>query len=776
MTDAKYSSCDDESCKQTENHHKFVCKSGGKQGINASPSCDVYCEQKDDDNHQHVCKNVDQQALDGLDRPNPQTLAGLDKPNQQHIILREKALQSYNNDDEFHGDFGGKDTESVTIDEVLSKWVGEFGRAQIVHFTLTSLAWALEALHTLVTIFADNTPPWRCTNNVNSTALSHLYMHNNASNYIHMSASNAAITHVNSSSYNGFTYTASACIPSSSLCSLPPSLWEWIKKDESTVSQWNLVCASSYMQGLAQSCFFIGCLLGAGTFGHLSDSRLGRRGAFMLACMLNAVCGMLTAASPTYWVYILMRAGTGICSGGLGLTSFVLGTELIGPSRRTSVAMSALYFYPLGLLLLTGMATLTSRYSWRILYIATSVPSVLYCLFILPFLFESPRWYLVRGRSHDALRVLKVVAKLNGTAIPRRIILRMDEQDDDVNDKLHNLHVNNKTPQIQQKSGIILEGSEMQHLNGGASLMHTHTLAQSIEVNGICCNTHKPETNEASKSCKEAHDPQNVKCKGASGTLMDVFRGEDTRLRMAILVVVWFASALGYYAFNLNVGNLGTNLTTSVLLNALAEAPGYAITTFLLDRVGRRITLIAALLLTASSSLLGAILSYELRGYHTTPHFDYNLSAFNQSTINYLPINSTLVTNATNALNTTTPLYPSHFHIHSSHLQSSIQLACGLIGLFSIAGTYNLIYLYTTELFPTVVRNVALGLANQAGAVGSIVAPIVALSAHVNSSFPFFIIGTVSLVGGIMAIKLPETLNLPFHETLEGMRRASEQA
>ncbi|MCO5609811.1 hypothetical protein L7F22_064043 [Adiantum nelumboides] len=137
-------------------------KNGGKQGINASPACDVYCEQKDDDNH-HVCKNVDQRALDGLDRPNPHTLAGLDNPNQQHIILREKALQSstlgsYNDDDEFHGNSGGKYTQSFSIDEVLRKWVGEFGRAQIVHFTLTSLAWALEALHTLVTIFADKTP------------------------------------------------------------------------------------------------------------------------------------------------------------------------------------------------------------------------------------------------------------------------------------------------------------------------------------------------------------------------------------------------------------------------------------------------------------------------------------------------------------------------------------------------------------------------------------------------------------------------------------------
>ncbi|KAI5059327.1 hypothetical protein GOP47_0025646 [Adiantum capillus-veneris] len=744
------SSFADDYCKQKDDDYQYVCKNGDKQGVNATFSCDEYCKQRDEDQEcvckigckqeigassscdvrceqkAYVCKDEDKEALDGLDRPNsfamdgldrpnPPALDGLDRahplaldePNEEHNnrgnnqALHSSILSACNGDDELHGEIKEEGAESLSIDEVLRKWV------------------------------------------------------------------------------------AIACTPSSSLCSLPPSLWEWIKKDASTVSQWNLVCASSYMQGLAQSFFFIGCLLGAGIFGHLSDSRLGRRGALMLACMLNAACGMLTAASPSYWVYTFMRAVTGICSGGLGLTSFVLGTELIGPSRRTSVAMSALYFYPLGMLLLAGLATLTSHYNWRILYIVTSAPSVLYCLFILPFLAESPRWYLVHGRMQDALEALQAVAKINGSVVPGRIVLRMNEQDDDVED---NPHISNFIPQTHQKSDVILEGTELQKLGRGAPLIPVHKPPRSIVLRGFCCDSHRPGTDEANESCKVTNDAKKMQCKAASGTLIDVFRGNDTRLRMVILVVVWFASALGYYAFNLNVGNLGTNLTTSVVLNALAEVPGYAITACLLNRVGRRITLISALLLTACSSLVGATLSYKLNSYHTSNHFTYNVGALNQSTnyadatLNQISVlyNSALFDDAINAslpLNTSIPHAIPYHHIHNSQLRSSIQLACGLIGLFSIAGTYNLLYLYTTELFPTVVRNVALGLANQAGAVGSIMAPIVALSAHVNTSFPFFIIGVASLVGGILAINLPETLNRPFHETLEGMRRsASDQA
>jgi OCT family organic cation transporter-like MFS transporter 4/5 len=41
-------------------------------------------------------------------------------------------------------------------------------------------------------------------------------------------------------------------------------------------------------------------------------------------------------------------------------------------------------------------------------------------------------------------------------------------------------------------------------------------------------------------------------------------------------------------------------------------------------------------------------------------------------------------------------------------------MACGVVGIFSVAATYNLLFIYTAELFPTVVRNAALGCTAQA--------------------------------------------------------------
>ena len=121
----------------------------------------------------------------------------------------------------------------VSIDDILKNWAGEFGKSQALHFTISSFAWALEALHTLVVVFADKNPSWRCITNANP-----------------MAAHSSPIL-------------CGGSMHMSSICSMDRSLWEWTHgKSESTVSEWDLICGNTYKKGLAQSSFFIGCLIG----------------------------------------------------------------------------------------------------------------------------------------------------------------------------------------------------------------------------------------------------------------------------------------------------------------------------------------------------------------------------------------------------------------------------------------------------------------------------------------------------------------------------------
>lgn len=418
--------------------------------------------------------------------------------------------------------------------------------------------------------------------------------------------------------------------------------WDWDgSRGISTVSEWGLFCDEKYKVGLVQSAFFVGSLIGAGLFGRLSDSSLGRKGVLSLACAGNAIFGFLTAMSPNFWVYLIFRLLTGITCGGVGLSSFVLATEPVGPSRRGPVGMSAFYFYSLGIGLLSAVAYFSN--SWRLLYIVTSTPSALYYLFVLSFLWESPRWFLVKGRVEEAMEVMRSIAAKNRKSIPAGVSLALDGDQKDATD-------------------------------GGES----------------------------------------------SGSLLDVFKSPVTRSRMIAMAWIWLACSMVYYGLNLNVGNLGTNLYVSVFLNGIAELPAYSLTAMMVDKFERRAMLIFLMLLSGVSCLLASLTSVVVEIVGSNP----------------------------------------------KEVVSGVKLACSLVGIFGAAGMYNLVYVYTCELFPTVVRNAALGLASQAGKIGAIVAPLVLVTGNVNPALPFFIIAVSGAVGGVLAFMLPRTLSRHLAETM----------
>jgi len=115
----------------------------------------------------------------------------------------------------------GTSSEKLCIDEILQKYCGEFGRWQLRHFVLTSLAWALEAFHTMVMIFADREPEWRCLDGA----------------------------------------AGLGCDPDAkSMCGFQTGSWEWV--GNSTVSEWGLICTDKFKVGLVQAVFFGGCMIG----------------------------------------------------------------------------------------------------------------------------------------------------------------------------------------------------------------------------------------------------------------------------------------------------------------------------------------------------------------------------------------------------------------------------------------------------------------------------------------------------------------------------------
>ncbi|XP_021725972.1 organic cation/carnitine transporter 4-like isoform X1 [Chenopodium quinoa] len=384
---------------------------------------------------------------------------------------------------------------------------------------------------------------------------------------------------------------------------------------------------------------------GAGIFGHLSDSSLGRKGSLTIICLLNGILGCLTAFSPNYAIYTLLRFLSGLGTGGVGMCAFVLATEPIGPTKRGVAGMSAFYFFSAGIALLSGIAYVFQ--SWRSLYIASSIPSIVFIAIIVPFLSESPRWYLVRGKTKEAMKVMRHMALSNGTTIPQNVELILD---DDANKSNNVVTLKDDDTLLEEAREVILKGS-----------------------------------------------------------LLDILMLPITRVRLLLAIMINFCCAIVYYGLSLNVVNLDTNLYINVLLNAIFELPSYTITAIMADKFGRKPVTIGTMWFSGVFCLLGSI-------------------------------------------------------IKSYGIWKNLQMLCGILGIFGMAGTYNLMFVYTMEMFPTVVRNTALGCTTQASQTGA--APLVVM---MGSTLPFAVFSVCGIVGGLLLFNLPETLNRPLYDTMAGL-------
>ena len=120
-------------------------------------------------------------------------------------------------------------------------------------------------------------------------------------------------------------------------------------------------------------------------------------------------------------------------------------------------------------------------------------------------------------------------------------------------------------------------------------------------------------------------------------------------------------------------------------------------------------------------------------------------------------------------------------------------LMMAMAGKFCIAGAYAIIYLYSTELFPTSIRNSCMvinvrlsiyffimkkywlfkGACSMMARVGSMLAP---LSVSISSwdKFPFLVFGIAAVLGSISALILPETLHRPLPECIEDCEKTSD--
>lgn len=202
------------------------------------------------------------------------------------------------------------------------------------------------------------------------------------------------------------------------------------------------------------------------------------------------------------------------------------------------------------------------------------------------------------------------------------------------------------------------------------------------------------------------------------GQIWDLFSNKTMCVRTMLIFIIWLVVCLGYYGLTFNIGDLGDDLYLNFMLQSLVELPANILCLLILDRVGRKPVMIGSMLI-GGVALIGTIF-----------------------TLLYLPDKPVVTT------------------------------VLALIGKMGLSAGFSTVYIFSSELFPTVVRNAGMGASSCMARIGGMVAPYIAdLDRLVGGKFgvalPQLVFGSLSIVGGIAAIFLPETLNRYLPETIE---------
>ncbi|XP_007668009.1 solute carrier family 22 member 5-like isoform X2 [Ornithorhynchus anatinus] len=151
-----------------------------------------------------------------------------------------------------------------------------------------------------------------------------------------------------------------------------------------------------------------------------------------------------------------------------------------------------------------------------------------------------------------------------------------------------------------------------------------------------------------------------------SHTFLDLIRTQNIRLITIMSVVLWMTISVGYFGLSLDVPNLHGDPYLNCFLSALVEVPAYIFSWVLLRKMSRRISLSASLFLGGGVLLFIQLVPADL---------------------------------------------------------SQLSISLVMSGKFGITAAYAMVYVYTAELYPTVVRNMGVGASSMASRFGSILSP-----------------------------------------------------
>ncbi|XP_053298025.1 organic cation/carnitine transporter 2-like [Pleuronectes platessa] len=195
--------------------------------------------------------------------------------------------------------------------------------------------------------------------------------------------------------------------------------------------------------------------------------------------------------------------------------------------------------------------------------------------------------------------------------------------------------------------------------------------------------------------------------------ILDILRNCNLFSITLICALLWVIITLSYYALILNTSNLHGDPYINCFLSAVTEVPAYLIALLLLQHCSRHIC-------QSSSLLLGGVMILCVQ------------------------------------------LVPLDLPIVAVILE--------MLGKFGITSAFCIVYAISSELFPTVIRNTAMGCCSMSARIGTIMSPFIIYLGQYFRGLPYILMGALAIAGAVLCLLLPETFGKTLPETITQMQ------
>ena len=192
---------------------------------------------------------------------------------------------------------------------------------------------------------------------------------------------------------------------------------------------------------------------------------------------------------------------------------------------------------------------------------------------------------------------------------------------------------------------------------------------------------------------------------------LDLFRTKKTAIRTLVQGYAWIVNGMVYYGLSLAADDLGGSLYLNYILVNATEFPAIVTAIHFCNRFGRKRTITRAILIGSISCI----------------------------TIAFIPLTGKI---------------------------KYARVVLAILGKNLVSVSFDAIYTWSVELFPTETRGEGMGFLQVASRIGAASSPFIAKGLKtIHHSAPFITMGSVGIIGFFLQLILPETKDVPMKET-----------